>query len=266
MYTGYQAFTGTTEEINAYLVDAPLNFVVNEYLILTNTDDGKTTEMRFNGETFVGLRLPPSTYVKAKNSLQRCVLDLLNNKEIPIVAVLGTYGSGKTYLSTLMALYHVNEKGNQSNILGIREAKGEGASVGYLPGDFTDKVGNFFRPLEQQLGGGKFEMESLISRGVLDMQIPYYLKGTTYNDTIIVIDEAEDLTESQIRLIGTRVGQNARIFFAGDYRQSLVCKNANNPLVKMCRAFRGNPMFGCVVLDEDVRSETSKMFAELFQE
>lgn len=241
------------------------DFAVNEYLILTNTEDGKTAELRFNGEGFVGLRLPPSDYVKAKNGLQRCTLDLLNNKDIPVVAVLGTYGSGKTYLSMVMALYNVSEKGNQSNILGIREAKGEGAAVGYLPGDFADKVGNFFRPLEQQLSGGSYEMESLIKRGVLDMQIPFYLKGTTYNDTVIVVDEAEDLTESQIRLIGTRVGQNARIFFAGDYRQSLVCKNANNPLVKMCKAFRGNSMFGCIVLDEDVRSETSRMFAELFQ-
>ena len=50
-----------------------------------------------------------------------------------------------------MGLYGVNEKGYQSKILGVREARGEGSAVGYLPGEFEQKVGDFFKPLEQQL-------------------------------------------------------------------------------------------------------------------
>ena len=90
------------------------------------------------------------------------------------------------------------------------------------------------------------------------------MKGTTYNQTIIVCDEAEDLSESQIRLIGTRLGENSRIFLSGDFKQSLFNKTVNNPLVRMCNEFKGNKRFACICLDEDVRSETSKMFAELF--
>lgn len=265
-YKGYQEFTGTSEEINNYLENIDYStWYVNEYLILHNTDDGKTTEQRFDGTKFVRLQLPPSSYIKAKNGLQRCALDLLNNKDITAVAILGGYGSGKSFLSMLMALYHVKEKGNQSKIIGIREASGEGKSVGYIPGGLEEKTGLFFAPLAQQLNGGMFEYESLVNRGVVETYIPFYLKGMTFNDSIMVIDEAEDLSESQIRLIGTRVGQNSRIFFSGDYKQSLICKNMNNPLVKMCYALRGNPTFGCITLDEDVRSETSKLFANLFQ-
>lgn len=265
-YKGYKIFTGTSEEINEYMDHVDLSqWYVNEYLILHNTDDNKTTEMRFDGERFVALKLPPSTWVKAKNSLQRCALDLLMNKEITAVGILGGYGSGKTMLSMLMGLYHVTEKGNQEKVVGIREAKGEGAEIGFLPGRFEQKTGNFFRPLEQQLKGGSFEFDSLMQRGLLETQIPYYMKGTTYNNSFMIVDEAEDLTESQIKLIGTRVGKESRIVFAGDYKQSLICKNLNNPLVKMCYELRGNPAFGCIVLDEDVRSDTSKMFAELFQ-
>ena len=265
-YKGYKMFSGTIEEINEYMGQIDLSkWYVNEYLILHNTEDGKYSEMRYDGERFVALKLPPSTWIKAKNSLQRCALDLLMNKDLTAVGILGGYGSGKTMLSMLMGVYHVTEKGNQEKVVGIREAKGEGAEIGFLPGRFEQKTGNFFKPLEQQLKGGSFEFDSLMQRGLLETQIPYYLKGTTYNDSFIIVDEAEDLSESQIKLIGTRVGKDSRIVFAGDYKQSLICKNLNNPLVKMCYELRGNPSFGCIVLDEDVRSETSKMFAELFQ-
>ena len=91
------------------------------------------------------------------------------------------------------------------------------------------------------------------------------MKGTTYDNTVMVVDEAEDLSESQIRLIGTRIGENSRAFFSGDYAQSIKEKTILNPLVKMCEELKGNPMFGCIYLDEDVRSETSKMFANLFK-
>lgn len=264
IYKGYKVIEGDTGHINSTMSTMDLSdWSINEYLIIKNTDDGSEREMRFNGESFVSLRLPPSKYIKAKNSLQRCALDLLANPDITVAAVLGGYGSGKTFLSMKMALYHVTEKGNQSKILGVREPRGEGKEVGFLPGDLNSKTDNFFLPLAQQLDGGTYELESLMQRGILESNIPYYLKGTTYNDTIILVDEAEDLNDKQIRLIGTRIGENSKIYLAGDYKQSVINASENNALVKMCNAFRGLPNFGCIYLGTDVRSSTSRMFAEL---
>lgn len=266
IYKGYQIINGNTGTINKIMEDMDLSkWSINEYLIIENTDDGTSKEMRFDGENFVALKLPSSKYIKAKNSLQRCALDILNNPDITIAAILGGYGSGKTYLSMQMALYNVREKGRASKILGVRETMGEGKEIGFLPGEMEDKVGRFFEPLTQSLNGGEFELQSLKTSGVLDTNIPFYMKGTTYNETIIVCDEAEDLTESQIRLIGTRLGENSKIYLAGDYKQSLLTKTTNNPLIKMCNEFKGNRKFGCIYLGEDVRSETSKMFADLFE-
>lgn len=266
MYKGYKVIHGNTDVINKYMDN--INFddwSVNEYLIIENTDDDTSKEMRFDGGKFVNLKLPPSKFIKGKNSLQRCALDILMNPEITVAAVLGGYGSGKTFLAMQMALYNVQEKGNQSKILGVRETLGEGQSIGYLPGTKDEKVGNFFAPLAQSLNGGEFELEKLKMSGVLEVNVPYYMKGTTYNNTVIICDEAEDLSESQIRLIGTRLGENSKIYFAGDYKQSIVNKSQNNPLVKMCNEFKGKHNFACIYLGEDVRSETSKMFAELFE-
>lgn len=265
IYKGYKVVHGNSNTINEYMNSIDFSdWSVNEYLIIENTDDNTSKEMRFDGEKFVNLKLPSSKFIKGKNSLQRCALDILMNPDITVAAILGGYGSGKTFLSMQMALYNVIEKGNQSKILGVREVLGEGKEVGYLKGDFDSKTELFFLPLVQQLNGGEFELESLKQRGVIDTNIPFYMKGTTYNNTIIVVDEAEDLTEKQIRLIGTRLGENSKIYLAGDYNQSVINTGTNNALVKMCNQFKGNKMFGCIYLGEDVRSETSKLFAEIF--
>ena len=266
IYKGYKIIRGNADKINFYMQNIDYSdWHVNEYLIIENTDDNTFKEMRFDGFAFVTLKLPSSRYIKAKNSLQRCALDILNNPDITIAAILGGYGSGKTYLSMQMALYNVQEKGRASKILGVREVSGEGKEIGYLPGDIEDKVGKFFEPLTQSLNGGEFELQSLKMSGILDTNVPFFMKGTTYNQTIILCDEAEDLSESQIRLIGTRLGENSRIYLSGDYKQSLLNKTVNNPLIKMCNEFKGNEKFGCIYLGEDVRSETSKMFADLFE-
>lgn len=266
IYKGYKIIKGTSEQINIAMENMDFSdWNVNEYLIIQNIDDDSEKEMRFDGEKFVSLKLPSSKFIKAKNSLQRCALDILNNQDITIAAILGGYGSGKTFISLQMALYNANEKGYQSKILGVRSPQGEGKEVGFLPGDLNSKVEGFFEPLTQQLNGGEFELESLKQRGVLETNIPFYMKGTTYNDTILVVDEAEDLDEKQIRLVGTRVGSNSKIYFAGDYKQSVINTTTNNALVKMCNEFKGNKQFATIYLGEDVRSSTSKMFANLFE-
>ena len=128
----------------------------------------------------------------------------------------------------------------------------------------SDKIGMFLTPFIQQLDGGEIEFEKLIKQEVLSANVLYYMKGTTYDETIMLCDEAEDLTKKQIKLVGTRVGSNSKIYFSGDYKQSLLDSSENNPLLRMCEKLKGNPLFACVYLTEDVRSETSKMFADLF--
>ena len=265
IYKGYKEFVGNAQEINDYMDNIDyLTWNTNEYLVVKDTETGSDFEMRYDGKNFVPLKLPPSRRIKAKNALQRCALDILNNPKITIVAILGGYGSGKTFLSMQMGLYAIRDKGWQSKILGVREVLGEGERIGYLPGDKEDKLGSFFLPLSQQLSGGEYELESLKQQGQIEVNSPYFLKGTTYNDTVIIADEAEDLSEKQIKLIGTRVGENSRIIFSGDYKQSVVDSSENNGLVKMCNLLRGDPRFACIYLGEDVRSTTSKIFAELF--
>lgn len=266
IYKGYKLVKGNTEYINTYIATIDKSeWNTNEYIIIQNTDDNTEKEMRWDGEKFVALKLPSSKVIKARNSLQRCALDMLNNPDITVCAVIGSYGSGKTALTTKSAIYQVTEKGNQSKINMVRNPIGEGKEIGYLSGDFEEKTEQFFLPLVQQLDGGEFELNSLKQRGVIEAHIPYYCKGLTFNESITVVDEAEDLNEKEIRLIGTRIGENSRIFFNGDYKQAIFNASEQNGLIRMCNTLKGNPMFGIICLEEDVRSETSKLFANMFE-
>ena len=239
IYKGYKSLSGTTNQINEYMnsID-PNDWNCNEYIIINNTDDGTEREMRWDGEKFVALRLPPSKIIKGKNALQRCALDMLNNKEITVCVVLGTYGSGKSFLVTRMADYCVREKGWQSKICFIREPWGEGREEGYLKGDFEQKNDIWTLPIKKKFDGQEYEVDRMKDQGIIEFNIPTYQNGTTYPSTVLVVDEAEDLSEKQIRLIGTRIGEDGRIFWNGDFRQSLLDDTHSNPLLKMCKALR----------------------------
>lgn len=266
IYKGYREIVGDTQHINNLMSNMDLsNWYTNEYCIIQNTEDGSVKEMRFDGNAFVPLKLPPSKIIKGKNSLQRCALDMLYNPLITVCAVIGGYGSGKTALATRCALLSVQEKGWQSKIVALREVISDGKEIGYLPGEKDLKILDFMLPFADQLDGGEFELESLKQRGVLEANTPYFIKGRTYNSSVLLVDEAEDLTEKQIRLIGTRVGHDSRVFYTGDYSQSIIDPSEHNALVRMCHELRGNDKFACVYLESDVRSETSQLFANLFK-
>lgn len=268
LYRGYIVYEFTEDEYNEYYErrsDYFSQYYTNEYIIINIVDTNKTVEYRYDGEDLVLLKLPSSKIIKAKNPLQRCVLDMLNNNNLTVCAVMGTVGSGKTYLSLQMALNAVKNTGKQSKIVGVRSPIGTGKEVGYLKGTFEDKTQMFFYPVVHSLDGGIYEMQKYVDEGVFTTAIPFYMKGCTYNDSIIICDEAEDLTEQELRLVGTRLGENSRIIFSGDYKQSEIDTTSANPLVRMCDVFKGNDNFACICLDDDVRSATSQQFAHLFQ-
>lgn len=268
IYKGYKRVIGDTNHINRFFeMFNAKDWYVNEYLITYNTDTDEWKEARWDGEQFVPLILPKGKgCIKGKNSEQRCAIDALNNEDIDIVAILGGYGSGKTYLCTQMALYSIDRKGTNSKIIGVRSPESESKEVGYLKGTLEDKTELFFKPLEDSLDGGDQEFERLKREGRLQMEIPYYLKGRTFTDAIMVCDEAEDFSEPEIKLIGTRAGDRTKIFWCGDYKQAVMNKSTSNPLAIMCSKLRGQDSFACVCLEKDVRSNVSRLYSEVYDD
>lgn len=250
-----QAYEGTA--INYY------DLLPNEYLLFYDTQGMVIGKFRYDGEAIIPLKLPPYKVVKAKNPEQECALDLLHNDDIPIKFIIGTSGSGKTMISLKMGVHKVLDTGAHAKILMVRNPIGSGEDIGYLPGDFEDKTDKFFEPITSQFKHGYLEAQTLIETGQLEKHIPYFSKGLTWNDSYVLVDEAEDLTYTNVKLLGTRLGQQSAIVFSGDYQQTENKYKRDNGLIRMIDELKGNPLVGVVQLEEAVRSEASKLFADL---
>lgn len=266
-YTGVKEVEVFSEQELADIYEATTNkfdLLINQYLIIKYNEEYHCS--RWNGEYLVDVQLPPNRVVTAQNAYQVCALDLLWDTDVPIKFIIGTYGSGKTYLSVKVALEYVNGTNSQKhyhNLMMVRMPYGAGESIGFLPGDKEEKIGDFFKPLIQHLNGGEFELSDMERRGVLKKEIPYYMKGLSINDTIMVVDEAEDLTVKVIKLIGTRLGERSAVIFSGDFNQAEDKFIHDNGLYVAIEKLKGHPLVGVVCLQEDIRSDASRVFAEL---
>lgn len=251
MYDKYQ------NGINVY------GLIENQYLIVHC--EGKTTEYVYRNGQLKPLKLPKG--IKALNAKQRCVLDLLENEDIPIKVICGVYGTGKTYLSVNVAVNKVtaSAKSDFAKIFLVRQPYGEGDEIGFLKGTKEDKIRDFFNPIADNLDGGEFTMEMMMQKGQLEADIPFYMKGRSLARTIMLVDEAEDLTLKQIKLLGSRVAEKSNIVFMGDWKQSAGKYEWNCGLTQFIKYVKENPtpLVGVMVMDEDVRSDASKYFADI---
>ncbi len=263
-FKGYRFVDLTDEELAYFYENKSQNVFdlhINEYVIIRDKDESTLDKYRWDGSGHANLVLPPKKYIKPKNDLQEITLDLLHNKDIPIKFIAGMTGSGKTYLTTKMALYHVREKGNHAKIMMVRNPMGSGEEIGFLKGDKNTKTEGFFNSIVQHLDQGELEAEAMEQRGELEREIPFFMKGLSVPDTFIIADEAEDMSPKLIKMLGTRPSYNTAIVFSGDWNQAEEKYATNNGLKMAIDYFRNEPLAGTVVLDLDVRSDASRAFA-----
>ncbi|MEK5036320.1 PhoH family protein [Paenibacillus sp. FSL R7-0302] len=254
------------EELNKIYNDETNMFdlLINQYLVIKFNDEYYC--YRWTGEFFAELVVPPGRVVNAQNAQQLCALDLLWDTTIPIKFIIGTYGSGKTYLSSKVAIEFVkgsNSTKHYRKLMMVRNPIGSGEQIGFLKGTKEDKTSDFFKPIVQHLDKGEFEADQMERDGILKKEIPYYMKGLSISDTFILVDEAEDLTLKLVKLIGTRLAEHACVVFSGDFNQAEEKYIYNNGLYQAVDKLKGNPLVGVVMLNEDVRSSASKVFADL---
>lgn len=270
-YKGYRILKGSTEDINnAYELGMDQfsedPFLTNEYIIEINTDTDSEKIMKWDGEKICTLRIPQmGKEIRPKNLLQKAALDLLFNKNIPIKVICGTFGSGKTFLAVKASNILLNEGTFNKMLLVRNPVPADNIDIGALPGDKEDKVGSYFKPMLQYLDDDIdiFDPENEKRGRAVECEIVSFMKGISIDNTVMIVDEAEDLNLKLLKMIGTRVGQGSSVIFTGDYKQAESKYRADNGLKIFIEKCKGNPLVGIIMLEEDVRSESSKVFAEL---
>lgn len=254
------AYSKDIEQKN--LFDTP----TNGYVLIPNADaDGNTAGLRWDGSRYVpikykNLNTAYSGKIKPLNNQQKLAFDLLQNDDITIKLLLGVYGSGKDFLMVNHAVDLI-EKGKYDKIVWVRnniEVK-DTKEIGFLPGSMLEKVYPFAAILADCLGG-EVALERAITDGWVEIQPLGFIRGRSFNRSIIYCSEAENLTKQHIQLLIGRVGEGSTLWINGDLRQiDDVAFERNNGIQKLIDKLTGNERFGTVYLPITERSETARL-------
>ncbi len=157
--------------------------------------------------------------VKPRSEGQAELMAAIN--EAPLTIAIGPAGTGKTYLAITLAVEAL-ERGDVDRIILSRPAMEAGESLGYLPGDLHEKMAPYLRPLYDALGdrmGGK-KVRQLIDDGTIEIAPVGFMRGRTLNNAFVVIDEAQNCTYAQIKMLLSRLGWHSTMVVTGDPEQS----------------------------------------------
>jgi len=157
--------------------------------------------------------------VRPQSDNQRLLMEAIAGHSLTLA--LGPAGTGKTYLAITSAV-EVLEAGKVGRIVLTRPAIEAGESLGFLPGDLHEKLAPYLRPLYDALNeriGGK-RVRQLMSEGAIEIAPVAYMRGRTLNNAFVVIDEAQNCTYGQIKMLLTRLGWHSTMVLTGDPDQS----------------------------------------------
>lgn len=153
-------------------------------------------------------------------------------KKHDLVFGIGPAGTGKTYLAVIVAVSAL-KKGLVKRIILTRPAVEAGESLGFLPGDLKEKVDPYLRPLYDALHDvlGVEQTGRLIERGTIEIAPLAYMRGRTLDDAFVILDEAQNTTQAQIKMFLTRLGFGSKMVITGDRTQIDLPKGVKSGLI-----------------------------------
>ena len=156
--------------------------------------------------------------IRVKNMGQKRYVEASDKSDV--VFGIGPAGTGKTFLAVVCAIAAF-KKGEVSRIILTRPAVEAGESLGFLPGDLKEKVDPYLRPIYDSLYAilGTNTTDRLMERGVIEVAPLAYMRGRTLDDAFVILDEAQNTTDAQMKMFLTRLGFNSKMVVNGDMTQ-----------------------------------------------
>ena len=156
--------------------------------------------------------------IRVKNMGQKRYVEAIDKSDV--VFGIGPAGTGKTFLAVVCAITAF-KKGEVSRIILTRPAVEAGESLGFLPGDLKEKVDPYLRPIYDSLYAilGTNTTDRLMERGVIEVAPLAYMRGRTLDDAFVILDEAQNTTDAQMKMFLTRLGFNSKMVVNGDMTQ-----------------------------------------------
>ncbi len=207
------------------------------------------------------------SFVKPKTEGQKVYFEATQDNDI--VFAIGPAGTGKTYLAVAVALACLRDKIVDKLVL-CRPAVEAGENLGFLPGDFRDKVDPYLRPLYDAL----YDMMPLdklkrnLENNVIEIVPLAFMRGRTLNNSFVILDEAQNSTSAQMKMFLTRLGANSRAIITGDITQIDLPTQTKSGLVEIQEILKGVDGIGFTYLSKKdvVRHQLVRKIINAYEE
>lgn len=191
-----------------------------------------------------------SEIVKAKTAGQKKYLQIAAKNDICFA--IGPAGTGKTYLAVAIAVSAL-KRGVIKKIVLARPAVEAGESLGFLPGDFQEKIDPYLRPLYDALDDmiPSEKLKGYLEKRVIEIVPLAYMRGRTLNNAFVILDEAQNATDVQMKMFLTRLGANSKAIITGDITQIDLPVKSRSGLVQAKEILNGIPGVGFAYFDKE---------------
>lgn len=187
--------------------------------------------------------------VGAKTPGQRTIIRASEKNDI--LFAIGPAGTGKTYTSVALAVRALKNRQVKKIIL-ARPAVEAGENLGFLPGDLKEKIDPYLRPLydalEEMIDYDKLEFH--LTKNVIEIAPLAYMRGRTLNNAFVILDEAQNATNTQMKMFLTRIGFNSRAIITGDITQTDLPKKQESGLISIQKILKDIKGISFVYLDQ----------------
>lgn len=192
---------------------------------------------------------PNGVIVKARTANQKKMVS--ESEENDILFAIGPAGTGKTYTAVALAVRALKNKQIKKIVL-TRPAVEAGESLGFLPGDLKEKVDPYLRPLYDALDDmiPADKLSYYMTNRIIEVAPLAFMRGRTLDNSYIILDEAQNTTDSQIKMFLTRIGPNAKAIITGDLTQIDLPKHQRSGLFKALDILKEIEGIGVVFLNE----------------
>lgn len=268
-----RAYSGNHLKIKEDLIEngIDLNISENGFLIIkSNNGNNQSCLMMRKKDRMIILENKKEIYKKTniepKNKEQVFALNLLLDEDISLVSLTGVPGSGKTYLALMTALKFI-EKDNKKRIIFTRPIQTVGKDIGFLPGSLEEKMSPWLAPIvdnfRNQFGDLTY-FEMMLEKGQIDVAPLSHIRGRSFNDSVIIVDEAQNATVHELKTVITRTGKNSKIILLGDIEQVDLpyINKFSNGLTIVAEKLKEETLTGHVNFTKGYRSELANIVAE----
>ncbi|MBL18250.1 MAG: phosphate starvation-inducible protein PhoH [Flavobacteriaceae bacterium] len=280
LYTGRAEILVDEQEIDRFYSGEDIHIEIGKQLLhpnqfvmlISNSNDKKTALAKF-----VNYNTPLKKIVKSNHSIwntnprnkeQQFAFDLLMDRNIPVVSLVGKAGSGKTLLALAAGLEQTFGQGaSYKKIVVTKPVEPVGKDIGFLPGSMEEKMIPWLAPIQDNLqflmGDDKATLEMYMDKGQIEVEAMTFIRGRSISNAFIVIDEVQNMTQHEIKTVLTRVGEGTKIVLTGDIEQidNVYIDATNNGLSYVVERLKEEQLTGHVTLLKGERSKVATIAA-----